>query len=74
MLPVLPTHRIVVFDSALLGIRADEYATALVTWHDDYQPERCWEWFFEYFGEEHFEAILCPIEGFAAPIAFGFLH
>jgi hypothetical protein len=67
--PALPTHRIVVFDSVLLGVRGDKFATALVTWHDDYLPERCWKWFQESFSEEHFEAIVCPIDGADSPIA-----
>ena len=74
MLPQLPTLRIVVFESALLGLRGDQYATALVTWHDDYHPDRCWNWFQQCFSEEHFEAILCPTDGLPAPIAYGLLQ
>jgi hypothetical protein len=37
MFPVLPTQRIVV-ESALLGLHGDQYANALVTWHNDFHP------------------------------------
>jgi len=32
---------IVVFDGELLGKRGGDYVTAIVTWHDDFQPENC---------------------------------
>jgi hypothetical protein len=74
MLPLLPTHRIVVFESELLGKRGNEYATAIVTWHDDYLPDRCWTWFDTYFNGERYAAMLCEIKNFPGPIHYGLLH
>ncbi|TFW31757.1 hypothetical protein [Massilia horti] len=74
MLQVLATHRIVVFDSELLGLRGDQYATALVTWNDDYHADGYWAWFQKFFDEERFEAVLCPTDGLQAPIDYGLLQ
>jgi hypothetical protein len=72
MFPIFPTHRIVVFDAELLGKRGDDYVTAIVTWHDDYQPENCLAWYSVHY--DRYQGMLCEIKGTQGPINYGFLH
>jgi hypothetical protein len=74
MFPVLPTHRIVVFDGELLGEHGDEYATAIITWHDDYHPDSCVAWFETHFKDMRFKGMLCEIDNPEGPIDYGPLH
>jgi hypothetical protein len=74
MFPILPTHRVVVFDGELLGKRGDDYLTALVTWHDGYQPEDCVAWFDAHYKGDRFQGMLCEINSIKSPIDYGLLH
>jgi hypothetical protein len=74
MFSIPPSHRIVVFDGELLGERGDEYATALITWHDDHHPDRCVAWFEVHFRDERYKGMLCEINNHKAPIDCGPLH
>jgi hypothetical protein len=72
--PILPTHRIVVFDGELLGSRGDDYVRAVVTWYDGYQPAVCIAWFDAHFNGDRYQGMLCEIKSPTSPIDYGFLH
>lgn len=74
MFPIRPTHRIVVFDGELLGVRGDDYVTAVVTWYDDYQLNNCMAWFNARYKGERYQGMLCEINNTTSPIAYGYVH